>query len=223
MLRNWPLLAAGLVLALQAGCGQELGGDSRRNAGGNIAGVGLGSDLGSVPPASPTPLPPGAGSGAAPQPSSAVAPAGTGSSPPPPGSAPPPPGAAPPAPGAAPTPGAPPPPGATTPATAETPQPETVRETAAVGATGKGDYGGPGVVTTPVSVYFQARERIVFEIAIPQAISLYEATNGFKPKTQESFMKDIIEFNRIQLPELPAGHKYIYDPKTGELMIERPA
>jgi hypothetical protein len=25
------------------------------------------------------------------------------------------------------------------------------------------------------------------------------------------------------LPELPAGQRYVYDPQTGELMVEKPA
>lgn len=97
-----------------------------------------------------------------------------------------------------------------------------VLEKAAVGATGKGNY-EPGLTTTPLNVYFTVKERVVYEIAIPQALALYEATNGFKPKTQEIFMKEIIEFNKIELPALPEGHRYVYDPKLGELMVEHPA
>jgi hypothetical protein len=100
--------------------------------------------------------------------------------------------------------------------------PAVVQEKAQAGVTGKGDYGGPGVVTTPISTYFQLRERIVFNIEIPKAMQLYEATNGGKPKTQEDFMRDIIQANMIKLPELPPGHKYLYDPQKGELMVEHP-
>ena len=101
-------------------------------------------------------------------------------------------------------------------------QPNMVREKAQAGVTGKGDYGGPGIVTTPISTYFQIRERAVFDIQIPQAMQLYEATNGAKPKTQDEFMRNIIQANMIKLPELPAGHKYVYDPQKGELMVEHP-
>jgi hypothetical protein len=97
-----------------------------------------------------------------------------------------------------------------------------VREKAQAGVTGKGDYGGPGIVTTPISTYFQIRERAVFDIQMPQAMQLYEATNGAKPKTQDEFMRNIIQANMIKLPELPAGHKYVYDPQKGELMVEHP-
>ncbi|HVX63923.1 MAG TPA: hypothetical protein VHC19_25090, partial [Pirellulales bacterium] len=102
------------------------------------------------------------------------------------------------------------------------PQPNMVREKAQAGVSGKGDY-GPGLVTTPIGTYFQAKERIVFEIQIPQAMNLYVAEKGNKPKTQEDFMRDIIKANLIKLPPLPPGHKYVYDPQQGELMVEHPA
>jgi len=101
------------------------------------------------------------------------------------------------------------------------PQPNMVREKAQAGVSGKGDY-GPGLVTTPIGTYFQAKERIIFEIQIPQAMNLYVAEKGNKPKTQEEFMRDIIQTNRIKLPPLPPGHKYVYDPQKGELMVEHP-
>jgi hypothetical protein len=101
-------------------------------------------------------------------------------------------------------------------------QPNMVQEKAQAGVTGKGNYGGPGIVTTPISTYFQAKERIIFEIQIPGAMNLYAADKGYKPKTQEDFMRDIIQANMIKLPELPAGHKYVYDPQKGELMVEHP-
>lgn len=105
---------------------------------------------------------------------------------------------------------------------AAAPQPNMVQEKAQAGVTGKGDYGGAGIVTTPISAYFQTKERVIFEIQIPHAMQLYEALNGSKPKTQEDFMREIIQANMIRLPELPAGHKYVYDPKKGELMVEHP-
>ncbi len=101
------------------------------------------------------------------------------------------------------------------------PQPVMVQEKAQAGVSGKGNY-EPGVVTTPIAAYFQTRERVIFEIAIPQAMNLYAAEKGNKPKTQEEFMRDIIQANQIKLPALPPGHKYVYDPQKGELMVEHP-
>lgn len=102
------------------------------------------------------------------------------------------------------------------------PEPNTVRDKAAPGVTGKGNYEA-GIITTPLKEYFQIRDRIAFEIQIPHAMNLYNADKGRYPRSHEEFMRDIIEANSIQLPELPMGHRYVYDPKTHELMVEHPA
>ena len=99
------------------------------------------------------------------------------------------------------------------------PPANTVTEKAQAGATGKGNY-GPGVVTTPISVYFQAQERLIYD-SVTYAVKLFEAEHGNKPKTEEEFMKQVIEFNQIRLPQLPPGAKYKYDPQSGELLVEQ--
>jgi len=193
------LIMIGLVVSL--GCG-DVGG-SRRNASGSIGGAGLvapDQQVSQPAPAAQTQAAPASAISAAAQLGQGVAVPTTAA-----------PGAQAPAPQA---PGAPVPPGAPA-------QPNLVQEKAQAGVSGKGNY-GPGVVTTPIGAYFQARERIVFEIAIPGAMNLYVAEKGYKPKTQEDFMRDIIQFNQIKLPELPPGHKYVYDPQKGELMVEHP-
>ena len=91
---------------------------------------------------------------------------------------------------------------------------------AAPGVTGKGNY-KPGILTTPISVYFRAQERIIYDQVI-YAIKLFEAEKGYKPRSHEEFMKDVIEFNQLKLPKLPEGHTYKYDPEKGELMVEQP-
>ncbi len=101
------------------------------------------------------------------------------------------------------------------------PPPPAVKAQAGVGAKGRG-Y-GPGIITTPVATYFRARERIVFEIEIPNNMKLYKALNGSAPKTHEEFMEKIIKANGTRLPELPPGHQYKYFPDKEELMIEQPA
>lgn len=75
---------------------------------------------------------------------------------------------------------------------------------------------------TAVKAYFQAKERIVFEIQLPEAMKLYQATNGYFPKTEEDFWEQIVKANFISLPELPAGHRYVYRPENGELFVEHP-
>ncbi len=98
-------------------------------------------------------------------------------------------------------------------------------EKAQVGVGAKGrDYGGPGLVTTPVQVYFRTGDRIAFEIQIPSAMKLYKASHDNKgPKTHEEFMNVIIKENGVQLPELPEGDEFVYDPKTEQLMVRHPA
>ena len=78
------------------------------------------------------------------------------------------------------------------------------------------------MIVTPAIALFRTRERVVFEIQIPKAIQLYEALNNKKLASTEAFMEHIIRANKIDLPSLPAGQKYIYDPEKGELMVEKP-
>jgi hypothetical protein len=123
--------------------------------------------------------------------------------------------------------------GATAPATPEAPAedgsvpaaaPGSTDEVAQVGVGAKGqNYGGPGLVTTPIEAYFRAEERIAFEVQIPKAMQLYKAEHNDKgPKTQEEYMNIIIKENGVQLPELPEGEEYFYDPATEQLMVRHP-
>jgi hypothetical protein len=79
-----------------------------------------------------------------------------------------------------------------------------------------------GVVVTPAKTLFTVRERVVFEIQIPGALNLFNASEGRNPESHEEFMEKIVQFNQIKLPELPPGQKYVYDPARNELMVERP-
>ncbi|NUQ65132.1 MAG: hypothetical protein HUU20_21925 [Pirellulales bacterium] len=100
--------------------------------------------------------------------------------------------------------------------------PQMVREVADVGVGKKGRDYGPGLVTTPVATYFAAREKIAFQVQIPHAMNLYKGANGHAPKSQEEFMEQIIKANQINLPELPEGHRYVYDPQTEQFLVEHP-
>ena len=93
---------------------------------------------------------------------------------------------------------------------------------AEVGVGKKGHYGGPGFIKTPISVYFRAQEKITFEVQIPSNMNLYKAMNNNKgPATQEEFMEKIIKANRVDLPDLPPGDRYFYDPEKEELFIKQ--
>jgi hypothetical protein len=109
---------------------------------------------------------------------------------------------------------------------APTPPPEAekkVEKKAEVGVGKKGRGYGKGVVATPAASLFAVRERLVFEVQIPEAMKLFKATEDRAPKSHEEFMEKIIAANNIKLPELPDGDRYRYDPKTAQLMVESPA
>lgn len=101
--------------------------------------------------------------------------------------------------------------------------PGTVRQKAEVGVGAKGHGYGEGLVSTPAGAYFRTKERIAFDIQIKHAMNLFKAMENRAPKSHEEFMEKIVRANHIALPELPEGHRYVYDPKTEELMVESPA
>ena len=105
----------------------------------------------------------------------------------------------------------------------QTADPQTIQQKAEAGVGKKGRGYGQGILMTPLSVYFSAQQRVVFSIQIPHALDLFKATENRLPKSHEEFMQKIIKEQDIVLPELPRGHRYVYDPKKGELMVERPA
>ena len=105
---------------------------------------------------------------------------------------------------------------------------ELVEAETGVGARGR-NYGG-GIITEPVRQYFRIEQYVAFRINIPHAIPIFHALHDRYPNSHEEFMREIIEANGIQLPELPAGQYYLYDPeaidedteKPGVLMVARP-
>jgi hypothetical protein len=209
------LFLATITLAMLAGCGDASG--KRRQASGNVGGVGLvGADTSTAAPATTnqatTNQPVGnqatATQPAAGQPAAAMPGAGTLPNPNP-------------SPNVAGLPGVNVPlPGQPQPGQQPAAQPGTTTEKAQAGVTGRGNY-GPGLITTPISAYFQVQEQLVFQ-QVTHAMKLYEAEHGQKPKTEEEFMKNVIQANHLKLPTLPEGSKYKYDPKTGELLVEHP-
>ncbi len=76
------------------------------------------------------------------------------------------------------------------------------------------------VIAGPAIAYFNARERIAFEIAVPHALNLYQALNGDYPKSHDEFMDKIIRENRIDLPKLPRNAQYRYHPEDHQLWVE---
>jgi hypothetical protein len=103
---------------------------------------------------------------------------------------------------------------------------ERVKAEVGVGKKGRSldqyDKGVERVIAQPARMLFATEQKMVFEVQIPQAMQLFEALEGRAPTSHEEFMSKIIQSNNIQLPQLPEGQKYIYDPQTKQLMVERP-
>ena len=108
------------------------------------------------------------------------------------------------------------------PPAAPAPPPEPMKAEAGVGKQGqslKNESGMGRMVAQPAITLFAVKQRVVFEIQIPQAMNLYKAEKGYAPRTHDEFMTFIIKANSIKLPELPAGQVYKYDPEKAELWV----
>jgi len=90
---------------------------------------------------------------------------------------------------------------------------------AGVGVGRKGRGYGIGPIATPLKARWTAAERITFDALIPKAMNLYKATHGKLPASHDEFMTEIIQKNQIDLPELPEGERYQYDPEKEQLMV----
>ena len=103
-----------------------------------------------------------------------------------------------------------------------TPPMERVAAEAGVGKKGQSLKNETGMVVEPVKQLIKFEQKSIFDFQIKPALELYKASNGSYPATHEEFMQKIIQANGIQLPELPTGQKYVFDPEQGQLMVERP-
>ena len=79
---------------------------------------------------------------------------------------------------------------------------------------------GDGLIGLPARALISVEDRLALDAKIPKAMQLYQAEHGRGPKSHKEFMSEIIEKNLIRLPELKAGYRYVYDPKTELLMYE---
>jgi len=83
------------------------------------------------------------------------------------------------------------------------------------------DESGVGkIIAQPVMTLFTTKEKIAFEIQLPNAMNIFEALNGRKPETHEEFMQKIIKENQIPLPKLPQGQVYRYHTDDAQLWVE---
>ena len=115
------------------------------------------------------------------------------------------------------------PPTSTPPPAAPAEPTEQVKADTGVGVKGQSLQEHSGVLVEPAKAYFRVEQKMVFNVQVPQALQLFEASEGRKPNSEQEFMTKIVQANNIKLPTLPQGHKYIYNVEKGELMVERPA
>jgi hypothetical protein len=86
------------------------------------------------------------------------------------------------------------------------------------GVQGQG-YGG-GLITEPVHQFFSMRNLITWD-QIKHDMDIWQAIHNRWPKDAQEFQKEILEPANIELPELPPGNRYVYNPKSGELLVAR--
>ena len=117
----------------------------------------------------------------------------------------------------------PPPPVAKQPAAP--PQPvemEQVKVGVGVGLKGRSLDGESGIIVTPVKAYFAAKEKIAYEIQFLSQYRIYNAATDDVPKDFDDLKAKVLDPYMIKLPELPPGHKYVWNAENQELMVERP-
>lgn len=83
------------------------------------------------------------------------------------------------------------------------------------------DSGVARVIVEPAKTLFAFRDSATLKIQIPKAMQLFQASQNRLPQSHDEFMTQIIRANNLRLPELPPGQRYVYDPRRGELMVER--
>ncbi|MFO0905872.1 MAG: hypothetical protein U0939_22885 [Pirellulales bacterium] len=102
---------------------------------------------------------------------------------------------------------------------APAPPPAAVPAQVGVGAKGRSLDEHEGALVTPAKALFATKERVVFEVQLPQALQLYKAEHGQAPQSHDEYMQRIVAANSINLPVLPANRQYQYDPQTEQLMV----
>jgi len=66
----------------------------------------------------------------------------------------------------------------------------------------------------------QPRITPLLELQIASGVRLSKTLNGKPPESLDEFMTEVIDENRIKLPELPKGKRYVWNPNTEQLSIE---
>lgn len=98
---------------------------------------------------------------------------------------------------------------------------ERVKAEKGVAKQGRSLDGERGIIVTPVKALFGAKEDIAFEMSFRHQYDIYRVT-GEVPKDFDDLTEKVLKPFLIKLPELPEGHKYVWDAEAEELMVERP-
>ncbi len=109
-------------------------------------------------------------------------------------------------------------PAATTQTEIQPTPPITVKAEAGVGKKGRG-YGND-IITAPIRAKFMVEQTTIYKFTVIPLLNTFKALNGRFPKSHEEFMKEIIEKNEVELPELPEGDIYKYNPETHTLEVQ---
>jgi hypothetical protein len=88
-------------------------------------------------------------------------------------------------------------------------------------ARGKKSRAAGGYLGAVGGARFYAEHSLIFD-QVRQALEMFNASNGYYPRSQEEFRDQIIRPNNIQLPALDAGVEYLYSPEEHKLMVWRP-
>jgi hypothetical protein len=99
---------------------------------------------------------------------------------------------------------------------------ERVKAEPGVGIRGRSLDPYEGVIVTPVKAFFAARERIAFVAQFQHQYDIYKAMTGEVPKDFDELKAKVLDPYQIKLPQLPPGHRYVWDAEKEELQVERP-
>jgi len=105
------------------------------------------------------------------------------------------------------------------------PNRERVKAGKGVGLKGRSLDEYEGIYVTPAKAYFAAKERIFFEIEFKANYDRWIILEDDKvPKDFDELKSRFLDPLGLtaHLPVLPEGHKYVWNPTTQELEVERP-
>ncbi len=102
---------------------------------------------------------------------------------------------------------------------------DTVLEKVNPGQTGKGQDEPTNpvgkIIRTPINSLFRAQDRIK-AIQIDKQVQLDKLQNG-PYKDAQDYINRVLTPLQIKLPDLGPGERFVFDPETDQLFVEKPA